>query len=95
MKVSETRFENEPDDIKKFLDEVEDLSNTEEGLHWRDVLDATPDKEEVVKQIRKMNKDSAPGEDQIRLSYILLAGDEVMDMVVKIVANIPTKYDTF
>ena len=87
MKVSETRFENEPDDIKKFLDEVEDLSNTEEGLHWRDVLDATPDKEEVVKQISKMNKDSAPGEDQIRLSYILLAGDEVMDMVVKIVAN--------
>ena len=82
--VSENRYENDPEVIEEFLREVPDISNTDEALYWKDVLDEIPQQEEIIKQMKLM-KDSSPGEDQVRISYLLKAGEEIRVAVVKMV----------
>jgi hypothetical protein len=53
-------------------------------VYWREVLEATPSDEEILAQMKKM-KDSSPGEDGVRLSYLLLAGPEILAKVFKMV----------
>ena len=83
-KVSEHRFENAPEDIDKVLEEVEDIRNSQEARFWRENLEETPSKREIVEQMRKM-KDSAPGEDGVRLMYLMDVGEEIINRLVKIV----------
>ena len=83
-KVSDERFENKPEDIEKVVDMAEDLRYGEEAEEWRKWLNRSPDLEEVTAEMRKM-RDSAPGEDGVRLRFLLNGGKEVMDEVVKLV----------
>ena len=86
QKVSQHRFENNPEDIEAVLEEVEDISQTEKAREWRERLEMIPEKEEVLEQMKLM-KDSAPGEDGVRLIYLMEAGVEVIDMVVNLVQD--------
>ena len=83
-KVSEERFENNPEDIDKVLEEVEDIRDTEKAREWKGILETTPSKQEIVAQMKLM-KDSAPGEDGVRLLYLLEAGEDVINRLVKII----------
>ena len=83
-KVSKDRFENDPAVIDDILREVEDIRDTEKAREWRETLEETPQREEIVKQMRLM-KDSAPGQDGTRLSYILKAGPTLLDEVIEMV----------
>ena len=83
-KVSETRFERDPEDIDKFVAEIPDMSKTDKALEWRDLLDEVPTKKEIHKQVLKM-KNSAPGDDEVKLCYLLEAGPKIFDEVVNLI----------
>ena len=82
--ISAERFENTPEEIDEALEQVEDISNTEKARQWRDQLNEIPSGEEIWKQM-KMMKDSAPGEDGVRLLYLLEAGPEIMAEVIQMI----------
>ena len=85
QKVSEERFENDQEDIEKYLDEnVEDISDSDLAREWRDILEDPPSKEEIKKQMDLM-KESAPGNDNTRLIYIRKAGPRIFEEIVKLV----------
>ena len=66
-KVSEHRFENTPEEIQEAVDEIVDISDTERSREWSDMLEQTPEREEIVAEMKKM-KESAPGREELRLS---------------------------
>ena len=84
-KVSEVKFENRPEDIEKAVDLLEDLRSGEEAEEWRSYLNKVPEYDEVIEQMKFM-RDSAPGEDGVRLTFLLNGGRAVLDDVVKLVA---------
>ena len=84
QKVSEKRFENLPEEIDNILEEVEDIRNTEKAIQWKDRLEETPSREEILEQMNKM-KDSAPGEDGVRLRYLMKGGPAILDEIVVMV----------
>ena len=84
MAVSQERFENDPVFIEQAVDKSEDLRDLEKTREWRVRLDEPPDEEEVLEQMLKM-RDSAPGEDGVRLKYLLKGGPKLMAKVVEVV----------
>jgi hypothetical protein len=82
-RVSEERFENTPEDIDNLLDELI-IEETDKTREWRERLEEVPSSEEIIEQMKKM-KDSAPGKDGVRLSYLLKGGSDILDRVVNMV----------
>ena len=76
MKISKDRFENSPEEIDDVINLMEDISQTDRAKEWRDQLEEISSAEEIVKQMSKMC-DSSPGEDGVRLSYLLKGGLEI------------------
>ena len=70
--------------MERAVDEAVDLRQDPRTEEWRERLGRPPDKEEVIREMRKM-RDGAPGEDGTRLNYILKGGDEIIDEVVRLV----------
>ena len=83
-KVSEERFKNSPEEIAETVRRVTDIRDTEKAREWRDRLEGVPSSEEILKQMKLM-KDSAPGDDGVRLSYLLKGGQEVFNKIVEMV----------
>ena len=87
MKVSEDRFENTPEDIDDLIDGIEDIFSTDKAeiaREWRDRLEEIPSNEEIIAQMKKM-KDSAPGKDGVRISYLLKGGREILNRLIEMV----------
>ena len=82
--ISENRFENSPEDIDNAIDEVEDIRETAIASHWREMLEETPSKEEILKQMSLM-RESAPGKDGVRLIYLQEAGPEILDKLATMI----------
>ena len=82
--ISAERFENTPEEIDQVLEDVEDISNTEKARQWRDLMNETPSTEEIKKQMSMM-KDSAPGEDGVRLRYLLDGGELLMEKLYALI----------
>ena len=82
--ISKERFENTPEDIENTVNLMEDISNTEKAEEWREILETTPSDEEIRTQMKEM-RESAPGEDGVRLIYIQQGGPEILSMVHKMV----------
>lgn len=84
QKVSKDRFENTPEEIDEIIEEIEDISQTDEAKIWSEQLDEIPQREEIVEQMKKM-KDSAPGEDGVRLSYLTKGGPEILQELIELI----------
>ena len=76
--VSENRFENTPQEIEEAVNEVEDLSENETARVWNDMLEQTPEREEILEEMKKM-RDSAPGREGVRLIMLMKGGEEVIN----------------
>ena len=83
-KVSAERFKNPPEEIERAVMESVDLRNDPRTAAWRMSLNSPPEKEEVVREMKKM-KDGAPGEDGARIRYILQAGEKTEEAVVELI----------
>ena len=69
-KVSEKRFENNPQVLEDAVDKAVDLRDSELAREWAVKLNSVPDEEEIVGELKKM-RDSSPGEDGVRLGFLL------------------------
>jgi hypothetical protein len=78
--VSEHRFENTPEEIEEALNEIEDISNTEEAINWADMLEATPEREEILTEIKKMRD-----HDGLRLIGLTKGGEVVEERLIELV----------
>ena len=84
FQVSKERFENDPEFLEKMIDEAEDLRGTAKAVEWEAKMNAVPDFEEMVEEMKLM-RESAPGEDGVRLSFLLKGGRATLDRVLKVV----------
>ncbi len=82
--VSADRFENAPEELERAVDEADDLRAHPKTAGWRERLNRPPEKDEIAEEMRKM-RDSAPGEDETRLSYLSKGGEAVLDEVVNLI----------
>ena len=82
--VSCERYEEDPSVIASVIEKVNDLRMDGRAIVANDRLNVMPEREEIVKAMNEM-KDSAPGEDGVRLRYISEACLEVREKVIEIV----------
>ena len=82
--VSKDRYEETPRALRRVVEKVKDLREDEEAAEASEFLNETPDNEEIEEEMKKV-KDSAPGEDEVRMKYINLACEDVREGVVRLV----------
>ena len=82
--VSRNRYEVDRCVIERAVGQVDDLRMDERARRMNERLNETPEVEEIKLAMRDM-RDTAPGEDGVRLRYICEAYDEVRMRVVAIV----------
>ena len=82
--VSRERYEEDPSVIASVIEKVDDLRMDDRAKAANDRLNVIPEREEIMKAMSEM-KDSAPGEDGVRLRYICEACEEVRGKVIEIV----------
>ena len=85
QRVSQDRYEVEPQEMERTLREVRDLRNTQKAIDARAEMNETPQEEEIRKAIME-TKDSAPGKDGVKINYIREAPEEVKREVCRMVA---------
>ena len=81
-KITENRYEPDVIKINNVLNNVQapDIDETK-VRKLQTELEMVPTSEDIIKEMAKM-KDSAPGEDKIRLGFIKKASKEIQDVVV-------------
>ena len=84
QKVSKERFENDLQFLEEVVDMADDLRGTAKAVEWEEKLNAVPEFEEMVEEIKLM-RESAPGEDRIRLCFLLKGGRATLERVLKVV----------
>ena len=84
QKISKDRFENDPEEMEATVDMIEDISETDAAKICAEQFDEIPSREEIITQMKKM-RDSAPGQDGVRLSYLMSAGQEITEKLVNMV----------
>ena len=82
--VSKDRFENPPEEVYNTVNQMEDIRETEKAIEWREIMDTTPTGEEIFTQMKQMSE-SAPGEDGVRLIYLMQGGPEILQRVFDMV----------
>lgn len=82
--VSKERYEVDPARLSAAVRRVKDISETERAREANDLMNETPQEEEILNEMKKV-KDSAPGEDGVRMRYISCACPEVRAEVVRTV----------
>jgi exonuclease III len=85
--VSRERYEVEPAELRAAVERVPDISRTDLAREENDLLNQTPQSREILAEMKKV-KDSAPGEDGVRMRYINCAAPEVRDEIVRMVKYI-------
>ena len=83
-RVSRERYEVEPRVIQEVIENARDLREDDRANEANDLLNEMPEREEIEKAMEEM-KDSAPGEDGVRLRYIKEACEEVKEKVIETV----------
>ena len=83
-RVSSVRYEEDPSVIARVIEGVEDMRGDERAKRANDKLNEMPEREEIERAMKEM-KDSSPGEDGVRLRYIVEACEEVRMRVIAIV----------
>ena len=80
------RFENNPEDIEDIINLIDDISNTEETRVYAEILNTTPSREEILKQMKEM-RESALGKDGVRLIHLLNGGPELINKLVTMIQD--------
>ena len=82
--VSRDRYERDPEQIDAALEEVQDLRALPEAREANDLLNELPEAEEILKEMKSV-RDSAPGEDEVRMKYINWADARIKMRIVELV----------
>ena len=82
--ITRDRYEELPRAIVDVFSQVRDLRDDEESRKVSREIDGEPSALEIRRAMKEM-RDSAPGEDEVKLDYIRKGGAEIIDRVVRIV----------
>ena len=82
--VSKDRYEVDPVVIERAIERAEDMRGNEEVMELSEMLNETPEIDEIMNAMNEM-KESAPGEDGVRMCYLRKACPEVLDGFVRMV----------
>ena len=82
--VSKDRYEEEPGVLENAVGGAKDLRENEEAIEANRRMNEIPGREEVMKAMKDM-RESAPGEDGVRIGYIKNACDEMKEAVIELV----------
>ena len=85
--VSKERFEERPNDILQRVREMGDYRLDPKHMEANDVMNRTPDENEIIKCIAEV-KDSAPGRDGVRISYIREACEELKKDLISLIQRL-------
>ena len=66
------------------LERTKDLRRTTIARELNDLLNEMPEEEEILEEMKRV-KDSAPGEDGVRMRYITQADPEIHRELIKMV----------
>ncbi|KAI8519281.1 hypothetical protein Bbelb_025380 [Branchiostoma belcheri] len=83
-RVSREMYEEAPSVLEGVIERVKDPRGTAKAFEANEILNRAPEREEIEEAMKEMT-DSAPGEDGVRLRYILDACEEVQERVIEIV----------
>ena len=83
-KVSEMRYEVDPAVIGRVIGEVRDLRGCEKAREANECMNGELVREEIEEAMKEM-RESAPGEDGIRMCYLKEACEEVKDALIGMV----------
>ena len=80
-KIIKERFEGNPGRMQQLIEFVEVTENRQEKIQlWQEFMTAHPEDDEIQKELEKM-RDSAPGQDAIRLRYMKMAHPKVKGVI--------------
>ena len=82
--VSQDRYERREDEIENAVRSVKDLRETNAAKKAEELLNETPEEDEIDRAIAKM-KESAPGKDGVRLCYVKESPPEIRTELVRMV----------
>ena len=82
--ITRNRYEELPRAIAEVVSQARDLRDDEESREVSREIDDEPIALEIRGAMKEM-RDSAPGEDEVKLDYIRKGGAEIIDRVVRIV----------
>ena len=85
QKITQDRYEVEPQEIERAVEGVRDMREDQRAVEANEMLNETPGEEEIKKAMKE-TKDSAPGRDGVRVSYIREATQEMKEEMVRMVA---------
>ena len=85
--VSRERYEEDPSVIESVIERVVDLRMEGRALVANGGMNDMHESEEIMKAMKE-TRESTPGEDDVRLSYIMNACDEVRERVIEFVSMI-------
>ena len=83
-KVSEQRYEVDPAVIREVIERVQDMSGCEKARKVNEWMNGMLGREEIEEATKEM-KESAPGEDDIRICYLREACKEVKEALIGLV----------
>lgn len=82
--VTKDKYEEEPRVIEEAVNGATDLREEVRAREANELLNEVPEREEIERAMNEM-KESAPGEDGVRIGYIRLACEEVKERVIEMV----------
>ena len=88
-RVSETRFEIDPEILWKAVGETKDLREDARAIEASEKMNEVPGAEEILKEMKNV-KDSSPGDDGVRMGYINAACEEVRQSIISLVQTMFT-----
>ena len=83
-RITEERFEEDPEVVEAAVEGARDLRGEPEAEEANDFLNMTPEPEEIVEAMGEV-RESAPGIDGVRISYIKEAEGSVRERCVELV----------
>ena len=84
LKVSSERYEELPNEIEEAVRNARDLRGDERAIAANVEMNRVPSRNEIVSAMKEM-KESAPGEDGVRMCYIRYACEEMIEEVIEMV----------
>ena len=83
-RVSQDRYEERPEVIEEAVRNARDLREDVRAIEANARMNRVPSANEIVGVMKEM-KESAPGEDGVRISYIMYACEEMKEKVIEMV----------
>ena len=83
-RVSKDRYEEDPRVVNEAVGKATDLRGDPKAREANEAMNEVPEREEILEALKEM-RESTPGIDGVRVEYIKLANEEIVNSLITIV----------